>query len=151
MLASLSLIIFALSLGGLLIKFHVIGVIVDKVEENVKDLGGLTMATALTCIGVNLLVGEHYLAIILPGESFKAAFDHHHLPRELMTRVLNDVGAAVNAIVPWSVSGVFIGATLQVSPLNFIPFAFFPFIVTILAVLMGFVKAGAATDGSRTK
>ncbi len=144
MLASLSLIIFALSLGGLLIKFHVIGVIVDKVEENVKGLGGLTMATALTCIGVNLLVGEHYLAIILPGESFKAAFDHHHLPRELMTRVLNDVGAAVNAIVPWSVSGVFIGATLQVSPLNFIPFAFFPFIVTILAVLMGFVKAGGS-------
>ena len=39
---------------------------------------------------------------------------------------------------------VFIGATLQVSPLNFIPFAFFPFIVTILAVLMGFVKAGGS-------
>lgn len=146
MLTSLSLIIFALSLGGLLIKFHIIGAIVDKVEASVKGLGGLTMATALTCIGVNLLVGEHYLAIILPGESFKEAFDHHHLPRELMTRVLNDVGAAVNPIVPWSVSGVFIAATLQVNPLAFVPFAFFPFIVTILAVLMGFVKAKSAKE-----
>lgn len=45
MLASLSLIIFALSLG-LAIKFHIIRAIVDKVEASVKGLGGLTMATA---------------------------------------------------------------------------------------------------------
>ncbi|MEF2721475.1 MAG: Na+/H+ antiporter NhaC family protein, partial [Limosilactobacillus fermentum] len=49
-------------------------------------------------------------------------------------------------IVPWSVSGVFIAATLQVNPLAFVPFAFFPFIVTILAVLMGFVKAKSAKE-----
>ena len=64
----------------------------------------------------------------------------------MMARVLNDVGAAVNPIVPWSVSGVFIAATLQVNPLAFVSFAFFPFIVTILAVLMGFVMAKSAKE-----
>ncbi|WP_274355648.1 Na+/H+ antiporter NhaC [Ligilactobacillus salivarius] len=140
MLTSLALIIFALALGGLLIKFNIIGVIITKIEESVKGIIGLTISAALTCIGVNLLVGEHYLAIILPGESFKEAFDHHNLPRTALTRVLNDAGAAINAVVPWSVSGVFIAGTLRVNPLDFIPFAIFPFLVTILCILAGFVN-----------
>lgn len=139
MLTSLALIIFALALGGLLIKFNIIGVIITKIEESVKGIVGLTIS-ALTCIGVNLLVGEHYLAIILPGESFKEAFDHHNLPRTALTRVLNDAGAAINAVVPWSVSGVFIAGTLRVNPLDFIPFAIFPFLVTVLCILAGFVN-----------
>lgn len=140
MLTSLELIIFALALGGLLIKFNIIGVIITKIEESVKGIVGLTISAALTCIGVNLLVGEHYLAIILPGESFKEAFDHHNLPRTALTRVLNDAGAAINAVVPWSVSGVFIAGTLRVNPLDFIPFAIFPFLVTVLCILAGFVN-----------
>lgn len=140
MLTSLALIIFALALGGLLIKFNIIGVIITKIEESVKGIVGLTISAALTCIGVNLLVGEHYLAIILPGESFKEAFDHHNLPRTALTRVLNDAGAAINAVFPWSVSGVFIAGTLRVNPLDFIPFAIFPFLVTALCILAGFVN-----------
>ena len=140
MLTSLALIIFALALGGLLIKFNIIGVIITKIEESVKGIVGLTISAALTCIGVNLLVGEHYLAIILPGESLKEAFDHHNLPRTALTRVLNDAGAAINAVVPWSVSGVFIAGTLRVNPLDFIPFAIFPFLVTVLCILAGFVN-----------
>lgn len=140
MLTSLALIIFALALGGLLIKFNIIGVIITKIEESVKGIVGLTISAALTCIGVNLLVGEHYLAIILPGESFKEAFDHHNLPRTALTRVLNDAGAAINTVVPWSVSGVFIAGTLRVNPLDFIPFAIFPFLVTVLCILAGFVN-----------
>ena len=140
MLTSLALIIFALALGGLLIKFNIIGVIITKIEESVKGIVGLTISAALTCIGVNLLVGEHYLAIILPGESFKEAFDHHNVPRTAITRVLNDAGAAINAVVPWSVSGVFIAGTLRVNPLDFIPFAIFPFLVTVLCILAGFVN-----------
>ena len=146
MLTSEALIIFALTLGGLLIKFKIISVIIELIEAKVKGAGGLTVATALTCIGVNLLVGEHYLAIILPGESFKEAFDHHDLPRQCMTRILNDAGAAVNAIVPWSVSGVFIATTLQVSTMAYIPFAVFPTIVTIACVIAGFsTRANRAT------
>ena len=140
MLTSLALIIFALALGGLLIKFNIIGVIITKIEESVKGIVGLTISAALTCIGVNLLVGEHYLAIILPGESFKEAFDHHNLPRTALTRVLNDAGAAINAVVPWSVSGVFIAGTLRINPLDFIPFAIFQFLVTVLCILAGFVN-----------
>ena len=146
MLTSLALIVFALALGGLLIKFHIISAIIDHLSGIVKTPGRLTLAIAITCIGVNLMVGEHYLAIILPGQSFRDAFDHLGLPRKYLTRILNDAGAAINAVIPWSVSGVFIAGALQINPLKFIPWAFFPFLVTILTIIMGtLIKAPQAS------
>lgn len=138
MLTSLALIVFALALGGLLIKFNIIGSIIDHLANAISTPGRLSLSTAIACIGVNTLIGEHYLAIILPGQSFLSSFDRLGLKRTDLARILNDAGAAVNAIVPWSVSGVFIAGALQINPLNFIPWAFFPFIVTILVVGIGF-------------
>lgn len=147
MLTSLALIIFALALGGLLIKFNIIAAIINHLSGIVKTPGRVTLATAITCIGVNLMVGEHYLAIILPGQSFLKAFDNLGLKRKYLTRILNDAGAAVNAIVPWSVSGVFIAGALQINPLKFIPWTFFPFLVTILCVITGMmIKAPKQID-----
>lgn len=138
MLSSLALIIFALILGGLLIRFRIIATLIDQVEAHVQTRGPLVLATVLAAIGVNVLVGEQYLAVILPGEAFKGAFDRLQVARPSLTRVLNDAGAAVNAIVPWSVSGVFIVGALQVSAPQFIPYAFFPLILPLVTILVGF-------------
>ena len=139
MLSSLALIIFALSLGGLLIKFHIIGSLIDGLGRFVNTAGKLVLMTTITCIGVNFLVGEQYLSVILPGESFKSSFDKMNLPRTRLTRTINDAGAAVNSIIPWSVSGVFIQGALQVSPVKYIPYSFFPLFVPIFTVLAGFM------------
>lgn len=139
MLSSLALIIFALSLGGLLIKFHIIGSLIDGLGRFVNTAGKLVLITTITCIGVNFLVGEQYLSVILPGESFKSSFDKMNLPRTRLTRTLNDAGAAVNSIIPWSVSGLFIQGALQVSPVKYIPYSFFPLFVPIFTVLAGFM------------
>ncbi|MCQ5167764.1 Na+/H+ antiporter NhaC family protein, partial [Roseburia hominis] len=80
MLSSLALIIFALALGGLLIKFNIIGALIDGMEGFVNTCGRLVLATSIACFGVNFLVGEQYLSVILPGESFKASFDKLNLP-----------------------------------------------------------------------
>lgn len=138
MLDSAALIILALAFGGLLIKFQIIESIIDKMKNFVNRPGRLVFLTALSCIGVNLLVGEQYLSVILPGETFKKSFDRLKLPRRAMTRVLNDAGAAVNSIIPWSVSGTFIAGALQVNALKFIPFAFFPIVVVIITIITGF-------------
>lgn len=139
MLSSLSLIIFALILGGLLIKFGIIKTLITGIEKLINNAGKLIFATAITCFGINLLVGEQYLSIILPGESFKESFKKRNLIPTYLTRVLSDAGAAVNAIVPWSVSGVFISGALQITPFRYIPYSIFPIIVAILTILVGFI------------
>ncbi|MCG3561941.1 sodium:proton antiporter, partial [Klebsiella pneumoniae] len=108
MLGSASLILLALALGGLLIKYLIVDTIVQELKEKMDRPSRLVGFTALSCIGINLIVGEQYLSIILPGETFKRSFDDVGLSKTYLTRTLADSGATVNSLVPWGVSGTFI-------------------------------------------
>lgn len=138
MLSSAALIILALSFGGLLIKFNIIGVLIDRMARLVNTPGKLILSTAIGSVAVNFLVGEQYLSIILPGQSFEKSYDKLDLPHKYLTRTLNDAGAAVNSIVPWGVSGTFISGVMQIAALKYLPFAFFPLLVPVLTVVLGF-------------
>lgn len=152
MLSSAALIILALALGGTLIKFNIIGVLINKMSSFVNTPGKLVLLTALGSVGVNYLVGEQYLSIILPGQTFEKSYDRLELPHKYLTRTLNDAGAAVNSIVPWGVSGTFISGALQIEALKYIPFAFFPIIVPLLTIILGFfVKKQTITKKSLDK
>ena len=95
--------------------------------------------TALSCIGVNLIVGEQYLSIILPGETFKRSFDEVGLSKNYLTRTLADSGATVNSLVPWGVSGTFIMGTMKVSAVHYLPFAFFSILAPVFTIIGGFL------------
>ncbi|MGM0124796.1 Na+/H+ antiporter NhaC [Enterococcus sp. AZ194] len=137
MLNSASLIILALALGGLLIKFEIIATLIEKIKGYVNNSAKLIGLTALSSIMVNVLVGEQYLSIILPGETFKSSFERLHIDKKYLTRTLADAGAAVNSIVPWGVSGTFIMGTLKVSTLSYLPYAFFPLLCPVITILLG--------------
>lgn len=138
MLGSVSLIIVALALGGLLIKFGVVHTLINSIKQYVNAPGKLILLTMLSGIGVNFLVGEQYLSIILPGTTFMSSYDQLGLDRKYLTRTLASGGADVNALVPWGVSGVFIAGTLGVNPLDYVPLAFYAYIDPVVTILFGF-------------
>lgn len=138
MLGSASLILLALALGGLLIKYLIVDTIVQELKEKMDRPSRLVGFTALSCIGINLIVGEQYLSIILPGETFKRSFDDVGLSKTYLTRTLADSGATVNSLVPWGVSGTFIMGTMKVSALHYLPFAFFSILAPVFTILGGF-------------
>lgn len=139
MLGSASLILLALALGGLLIKYEIVGTIVQTLREKMDRPSRLIGFTALSSIGINLIVGEQYLSIILPGETFKESFEQTGLRKTYLTRTLADAGAAVNSLVPWGVSGTFIMGTMKVSALQYLPFAYFPLFAPIFTIAIGFL------------
>lgn len=139
MLGSASLILLALALGGLLIKYLIVETIVQELKEKMDRPSRLVGFTALSCIGVNLIVGEQYLSIILPGETFKRSFDEVSLSKNYLTRTLADSGATVNSLVPWGVSGTFIMGTMKVSALHYLPFAFFSILAPVFTIIGGFL------------
>lgn len=139
MLGSASLILLALALGGLLIKYLIVETIVQELKEKMDRPSRLVGFTALSCIGVNLIVGEQYLSIILPGETFKCSFDEVGLSKNYLTRTLADSGATVNSLVPWGVSGTFIMGTMKVSALHYLPFAFFSILAPVFTIIGGFL------------
>lgn len=140
MMWSVSLILLALSLGGLLVKLNIIETILSQVEELMKTKSRLILMTALSSIGINLLIGEQYLSIILPGKAYKENYRKISLPDNYLSRTLSDAGATFNPLIPWGVSGVFIAGTLGISTLSYLPFAFFCYLVPLITIGAGFMK-----------
>ncbi|PCD84409.1 Na+/H+ antiporter NhaC [Lysinibacillus fusiformis] len=137
MLATIALVLLALTMGGLLFTLGIIQSILAKVESLFKSAGSVITGAALTGIGVNTLIGEQYLSILLTGEAFKAQFAKVGLAPKNLSRVMEDAGTVVNPLVPWSVCGIFITSVLGISTLDYLPFTFFCLLGPFLTVLFG--------------
>ena len=86
-------------------------------------------------MGINFFVGEQYLSIILPGEAFRKLYIDLNIDDRVLTRTLADSGTAVNALIPWGVSGTFISSTLDVSSASYIMYCFYPLVAPIVTLI----------------
>ncbi|NME07182.1 Na+/H+ antiporter NhaC [Psychrobacillus sp. BL-248-WT-3] len=138
MMFTIGLVLLALSMGGLLFTLGIVQSLLMKVESSLRKVSSVVAATAFTAIGVNTLIGEQYLSILLTGEAFQAQFKKVGLANKNLARVMEDAGTVVNPLVPWSVCGIFITNVLAVTTLEYLPFAFFCLLSPILTILFGF-------------
>ncbi|MFC4075932.1 Na+/H+ antiporter NhaC [Salinithrix halophila] len=143
MMWTVSLILIALSLGGLIQALGLFELFLSKVKRTLTKAGSLIAATAASAVGVNLLAGEMYLSILLPGQAFQSAFSERGIPARFLSRTLEDAGTLVNALVPWGVSGAFFASTLGVPVLEYLPYAFFPILSLVMTLILGYIRARA--------
>ena len=139
MMFTISLVLLALSMGGLLFKLGVVQCLLDKVESALRKVSSVIAASALTAISINILIGEQYLSILLTGQAFQTQYEKVGLAGKNLSRVMEDAGTVVNPLVPWSVCGIFITQMLGVNTLDYLPFAFFCLLCPILTVLFGYM------------
>lgn len=137
MMFTISLVLLALSMGGLLFTLGIVQSLLQKVESLLTSVGKVISAAAFTAIGVNVLIGEQYLSILLTGETFQAHFQKVGLANKNLARVMEDAGTVVNPLVPWSVCGIFITDVLSVSTIDYLPFALFCLLCPVLTILFG--------------
>ncbi|MCT1578626.1 Na+/H+ antiporter NhaC [Oceanobacillus kimchii] len=137
MLFTISLVILALSFGGLLFVTGIIPSLLNSFQEKLQRARSIIASTAGTAIGVNVLIGEQYLSILLTGETFKPIYEKAGLTKRSLSRTLEDAGTVINPLVPWSVCGVFIADVLGVPVLTYLPFAFFCLLSPIITILFG--------------
>lgn len=140
MMGSVSLIMIAFALGGLMEKIGLISALLEGVMKGIRSKGRLVAATVCSSIGVNLATGEQYLSILIPGQSFKSLYDKRNIQRKFLTRSLEDGGTLINPLIPWGVSGAFMASALGVPVIDYIPFTFFLYISPMISILIGFVK-----------
>ncbi|MEK5068907.1 Na+/H+ antiporter NhaC [Sporosarcina sp. FSL K6-1508] len=138
MMFTVGLVLLALSMGGLLFTLGIVQTLLSKVEKLLKKASSVIAASALTAIGINVLIGEQYLSILLTGQSFQSQYEKVGLAGKNLSRVMEDAGTVVNPLVPWSVCGIFITGVLGVSTVEYLPFAFFCLLSPVLTVLFGF-------------
>ncbi|MDQ0232345.1 Na+/H+ antiporter NhaC [Metabacillus malikii] len=138
MMWSISLILIAFAFGGLLDVLKIIPIILNGLISRVKTKGHLILSTAASSFGVNLLTGEQYLSILIPGQSFRGLYDQMNIKRKYLSRTLEDAGTLMNPLIPWAVSGAFFAQTLEVSVINYLPFAFFLYLSPLFTIIYGF-------------
>ncbi|MCR8644696.1 Na+/H+ antiporter NhaC [Paenibacillus sp. N1-5-1-14] len=125
MLSSISLILIALALGGLLQHCGVIRAVFERFVQPLRNPSHIVLASGSSAIAVNALTGEQYLSILLPGQMFKEEFSRRQIPLRTLSRTLEDCGTLINPLIPWGVSGAFFAVTLGVPVVEYIPYAIF--------------------------
>ncbi len=138
MFFSISLVLLALSMGGLLFKLGVLPALLQGLAGSLEKGPVLISSAALSALGINLLIGEQYLSILLTGNTFADHFERAGLHPKNLSRVLEDAGTVTNPLVPWSVCGVFLSSVLGVSTMEYVPFAFFCLLSPVLTLAAGF-------------
>ena len=137
MFFTMTIVILALSLGGLLFGLGIIPSILNSLNQVLDSPSRVSICVVATALGVDLIVGEQYLSILLAGRTFKPIYDQLGLHPKNLSRTLEDSGTVINPLVPWGVCGAFSTSMLGVATLAYLPFAIFCYTSLILTVIVG--------------
>jgi len=138
MMWTVSLIVVALSFGGVMEKTGMLYAIAEKILTVANTTGSLILSTILTGIGVNLVTGDQYLALVITGKMYKDVYDERDLAARNLSRALEDSATLTSPLVPWNTCGAFMHNTLGINPLMYAPFAFVNILNPIISVIYGY-------------
>jgi len=138
MMETVALIICALSFGGIMERTGMLEVLAEALLKRVRRTGSLVATTILSCIGMNAIASDQYIAIVIPGRMYKNAFDAHKLHPKNLSRCLEDSGTLTSPLIPWNSCGAFMHATLGVSPLLYLPYAFLNLTNPLVSIFYGY-------------
>ena len=138
MMHTVALIICALSFGGIMEKTKMLEVIARSLLRMVSSTGSLVTTTVLSCIGMNVVASDQYMAIVIPGRMFKNAYDERKLAPQNLSRALEASGTMTSPLIPWNTCGAFMSTTLGVNALAYAPFAFLNLLVPIITIFYGY-------------
>jgi NhaC family Na+:H+ antiporter len=138
MMYTVSLVMIAMSFGGILETSGVLGVIVQSLLKLAKSTGSLIATTVVTCMTANVVACDQYLSILIPGRMYVTAYRKRQLHPKNLSRTLEDAGTMTSPLVPWNTCGAFMTATLGVSTFHYAPYAFLCIISPLIALIYGF-------------
>lgn len=142
MMWSLSLIMIALVLGGVMESCHYLEVLLNPLLFKVRKAGGFISLVIASCFVSNIFLGDQYLAIVVPGRMFKTAVEKTDLSPRMLSRTLEDCGTLTAVLVPWTGCGAFQSGALGVPTLSYAPFCFLNYLNPIVAIAMTYLGIG---------
>lgn len=138
MMNTVALIICALSFGGIMERTGMLEVLAKSLLKRVKSTGSLVATTIFSCIGMNAIASDQFIAIVIPGRMYKNAFESRGLHPKNLSRCLEDSGTLSSPLIPWNSCGAYMWATLGVNPLLYLPYAFLNLANPIVSLFYGY-------------
>ena len=148
MLGTIWLIICAMVFGGVMDAIGALSRISKSVLKLFDSVFGLFASTVISCLGLNALASDQYLAIVVPGKMYQKAFKDKGLAPENLSRTLEDSGTVTSVLIPWNTCGAYQSGVLGVPVIDYFFFAIFnwlsPFTTLIFAAFK--IKIKQLTD-----
>ncbi|WP_405380037.1 Na+/H+ antiporter NhaC [Phascolarctobacterium sp.] len=144
MMGTVLLVFCAFAFAGIFSKAGCIEVVLEKIISSIKSVGQLITATVGSTLFMSIVTGSSYLAILIPGEMFKDLYAKFNLEPKNLSRTLEDAGTCAVPLVPWSVAGTYMAATLGVPTLSYLPWTILCYSSFVFAIIFGFTGIGIA-------
>ena len=142
MMWTISLILCAMVFGGIVDCTGIMGSIAGALLKLARGTrGGLVTVTIISCIIVNALCSDQYLAIILPGRMYKEAFEDLRLAPKNLSRCLEDSGTITSNFIPWNTCGATMSKFLkcpQWGKGGYAPYAILNWLNPLVSIFYGF-------------
>ncbi len=119
MLLTIWLIIGAVTFGAILDELGLLNRLITPMIGWARTTGRLFLAVFASCLGLNVVAGDQYIALVLPTRLFKAEFARRGLAPTNLSRLAADSGTVTSPLVPWNSCGAFMGAVLGVPTLSY--------------------------------
>jgi NhaC family Na+:H+ antiporter len=139
MLNTIGLIRSALACGAVLEHAGMLERIVAPTVAFARSTAALVATVVGTAIGMNIVAGDQYLAVVLPGRMFRLEFERRGLPPRILSRTLGDSGIVTAPLVPWNSCGAYMAATLGVAAFAYLPYAFFNLLNPLTSIATAFL------------
>ncbi|MGR7814545.1 Na+/H+ antiporter NhaC family protein [Lacinutrix undariae] len=139
MLWTIFLIICAMIFGGIMDGIGALSRITKALLSIATSVFGLFTSTVISCLGLNAIASDQYLAIVIPGKMFKKAYEDKGLAPENLSRTLEDSGTVTSVLIPWNTCGAYQSGVLGVGVAEYFFYAIFnwlsPFMTLLFAAL----------------
>lgn len=139
MSSTVILILCAMSFGGVMERTGMLQTLANKLLALAKSTGSLIAVTVLTAAGINVVSGDQYISIVVPGRMYGTAFAEQGLHPKNLSRAIEDGGTITSALIPWNTCGAFMSATLMVSTGAYLPYAVLNYVNPLISILFGFL------------
>lgn len=138
MLNTVWLIVCAMGFGAMMERTGLLERMIRGVLKAATSTGALIAATLGTAIGANAIAADQYMSIVLTGRLYRPEYERRGLAPVNLSRALEDGGTITSPLVPWNTCGAYMAATLGVSTLDYLPYAFFNLVGPLVALVMAY-------------
>ena len=140
MMWTILLIICAMVFGGVMDAIGALARVTKALLSVASSIFGLFASTVVSCLGLNVIASDQYLAIVIPGKMFKNAFDDRGLAPENLSRTLEDSGTVTSVLIPWNTCGAYQSGVLGVSVGEYFFYAVFNWISPFMTLIFAAFK-----------
>lgn len=103
-----TLMMFALAFGGALERTRCLESVVSAIMQRIRGFRGLQTNAILTSVATNIVSGDVYLSIALPGRMYGPEYNKLGYSRLNLSRAIEEGGTLVSPLIPWNAGGAFV-------------------------------------------